>query len=166
MMKKIFQLFIFLFAIVCFGQKPSINSLLSHYNSHRVPYTSVEVLQTKQEKDEVLLIDAREKEEFLVSHLPKAKYVGYSEFDIEDFIRGYKDRSKPIVVYCSLGIRSENIAEKLLDAGYENVTNLYGGIFEWKNKGYPVYADGKETEKVHAYSRKWSVYLINADKIY
>jgi len=33
-------------------------------------------------------------------------------------------------VYCSLGIRSEVIAKKLKKAGYTNVFNLYGGIFE------------------------------------
>ena len=72
-----------------------------------------------------------------------------------------------IVVYCSLGIRSEKISEKLKAEGYSNVRNLYGGIFEWKNKGFEVFdSEGKETEKVHAYSKSWSKWLKNGEKIY
>jgi 3-mercaptopyruvate sulfurtransferase SseA len=51
--------------------------------------------------------------------------------------------------------------------GFNNVYNLYGGIFEWKNLGYPVYdSNGAETENVHVYSEEWCVWLKNGNKIY
>jgi len=71
------------------------------------------------------------------------------------------------VVYCSIGVRSEDIGEKLMDAGYNNVTNLYGGIFEWKNKGNQVYDTlGNETERVHAFNKHWGKLLSKGEKVY
>ena len=83
-------------------------------------------------------------------------------FGIQLFTKNTK-----IVVYCSLGIRSEDIAEKLKKAGYTNVLNLYGGIFEWKNNNYNVFSSGgKATEKVHTFSKEWSKWLLKGEKIY
>jgi 3-mercaptopyruvate sulfurtransferase SseA len=66
-----------------------------------------------------------------------------------------------------VGIRSETISEKLKKAGYTDVHNLYGGIFEWKNKDYPVVdSEGKETENVHAYSKVWGKWLNKGVKVY
>ncbi|HCQ29365.1 MAG TPA: rhodanese-like domain-containing protein, partial [Flavobacteriales bacterium] len=51
--------------------------------------------------------------------------------------------------------------------GYKNVFNLYGGIFDWKNKGFRVVDNqGKETEKVHPYNEKWGVWLTKGEKAY
>lgn len=69
-------------------------------------------------------------------------------------------------MYCSIGYRSEKIAKKLLENGYDNVSNLYGGIFEWANQGNKVYNDYGETTKVHAFSRLWSVWLNKGEKVY
>ena len=70
-------------------------------------------------------------------------------------------------MYCSLGVRSEDIAEKLKEAGYTNVLNLYGGIFEWKNNNNKVFdAYEKETEDVHTCTQEWSKWLIKGTKVY
>jgi len=71
-----------------------------------------------------------------------------------------------IVVYCSLGIRSEIIGKQLIAEGYTAVYNLYGGIFEWVNKGKAVYNNTQETSKVHAYSKSWGSYLLKGTKVY
>ena len=56
---------------------------------------------------------------------------------------------------------------KIKDAGYTNVRNLYGGIFEWKNKEFTIIdSNNKATEKVHAFSKSWSKWLKNGEKIY
>ena len=71
------------------------------------------------------------------------------------------------MVYCSLGIRSEDVAEKLKKAGYTNVLNLYGGIFEWKNNDFTIYdSEEKETENVHTFDEAWSKWLTKGIKIY
>lgn len=110
-------------------------------------------------------LDAREKKEYLVSHLPNARWVGYDDFDISRVAD--LPKSTPIVLYCSVGYRSEKVGEKLQAAGYTNVHNLYGSLFEWVNQGNPVVdAAGKPTKRVHAYSRAWSIWLKQGEKVY
>ena len=137
-----------------------LNTLLSH----SVPELNVETLAGNLE--EYTLLDAREEEEFEVSRIPTAKYVGYEYFSADSLTDIKKD--KPVVVYCSVGYRSEKITEKLKALGYIEVYNLYGGIFEWVNQGYQV-VTGKEaepTEKVHAYDKVWGVWLTEGEKVY
>ena len=72
-----------------------------------------------------------------------------------------------MVVYCSVGYRSERIGEKMQKMGFENVSNLYGGIFDWKNQGNTVINLNQEpTDSVHTYNRNWSQWLYNGIKVY
>ena len=145
----------------------SLDQLLHLFNSESIPYISVEELRMNQLSEDLVILDSREMEEFEVSHIPSAKYVGYKTFSSQAVTSSIPDKDTPIVVYCSLGIRSETIGEKLKKAGYTNIHNLYGGIFEWKNKGYPVIdPEGKETENVHAFSKAWSKWLYKGVKVY
>lgn len=129
---------------------------------------SVEWIQvTDMQPEKFLLLDAREREEFEVSKIPLAQFVGYSHFDVTEISRQFPDKNQPIVVYCSLGVRSETVALQLKTAGYKKVFNLYGGIFAWKNEGFDVVdVEENPTEKVHAYSKKWGVYLKKGVHIY
>ena len=54
--------------------------------------------------------------------------------------------------------------EKLKDAGYTNVQNLFGSIFEWVNQELPVENSKDEiVKKVHTYNWMWSKW-VNKDK--
>lgn len=112
-----------------------------------------------------VLLDTRAELEFQVSHLPGALRIGYQDFDLAKLTGIAKDQC--IVVYCSVGYRSERIGERLLNLGYQKVFNLYGGIFAWKNQGRTV-LDGSEmpTQRVHTYNEKWSQWLLNGEKMY
>ena len=143
----------------------SIETALERYNDETVPYIYVEDLQNLS--GTYLLLDTRKKKEYEVSHISGATWSGYRAFDVYAFQKDVPAKETPIIVYCSVGVRSENIGEKLVEAGYSDVKNLYGGIFEWKNRGYPVYTEqGIQTEKVHAFNRRWGRLLTNAEKIY
>jgi len=55
----------------------------------------------------------------------------------------------------------------LEQAGFANVSNLYGGIFEWVNQGNPIVNEkGKVTETIHAYNEAWGVWLTKGVKVY
>lgn len=166
-MKTIFSIFLILFvAGAVVGQK-SVDKLLEQHNSKSVSYISIEELRMLQLNNKVVILDAREPDEFKISHLNTAIYIGYNDFSSDAKQLKNLKKDSPIVVYCSLGIRSETIGEKLKKAGFTNVKNLYGGIFEWKNKGYPVFdTNGQETEKVHAFSKHWSQYLQTGQPVY
>ncbi|CAM4174282.1 rhodanese-like domain-containing protein [Gillisia limnaea] len=165
-MKNLLYIVLFISSFQSVAQK-TLDELLQQYNTRSIPYISVEELKMFQQNKDLVLLDAREPEEFKVSHIKGAVFSGYSNFSAEAISQSIKDKSVLIVVYCSLGIRSEKISEKLKAEGYSNVRNLYGGIFEWKNKGFAVFdSEGKETEKVHAYSKNWSKWLTKGEKIY
>ena len=69
-------------------------------------------------------------------------------------------KDQKVVVYCSIGYRSEKIGEQLQQLGYKDVHNLYGSIFEWVNAGNEVVdAKNNKTRKVHTYNRKWSQWV-------
>ncbi|WP_298545340.1 rhodanese-like domain-containing protein [uncultured Aquimarina sp.] len=143
----------------------SLDALLDQYNNESIPYISVKELSEIQ--SEVILLDAREINEYNTSHLQNAIYVGYDHFDINTVSNQNVNKKSKIVVYCSLGIRSEDISEKLKKVGYQNVYNLYGGIFEWKNANNKVIDSlGKETDKIHAFSKQWGKWLHKGKKVY
>ncbi|MEH6535100.1 MAG: rhodanese-like domain-containing protein [Psychroserpens sp.] len=159
----LFYIFV-LFSFFGFSQE-SLDDILKRYNNNTVPYISVQELA--KSKTQALILDAREQDEFEVSHLKDAIYVGYTNFKLEPFEKQFPNKKKAIVVYCSLGVRSETIANRLKKAGYTNVRNLYGGIFEWKNKDFDVYnSKEKTTDSVHVYSRTWSKWLKKGKKAY
>lgn len=165
MVRKIL-LFLFLVGSITVFSQEKLDKLLNKWNKNNVPYMSVETLTLP--KTNAVLLDAREPKEFKVSHLKNAICVGYNKFDINKTLAKLPiDKSAKIVVYCSLGIRSEIIADKLIKEGYTNVYNLYGGIFEWKNNDFQVVDSiGNQTEKVHTFNKKWSNWLTKGTKIY
>lgn len=143
----------------------SLDDVLKRHNSNQVPYISVEELAMP--KTDAAILDARELNEYQVSHLKDAIHVGYDNFQLETIATQIPNKDQEIVVYCSLGIRSEVVANKLKKAGYTNVRNLYGGIFEWKNKNFNVVnATEKETDSIHVFSKSWSRWLKKGIKVY
>lgn len=112
----------------------------------------------------ITILDARELNEFQVSHIPGARLVGYDDFEISTVNDLPKDA--PIVVYCSVGYRSEKIAEKLISNGFTNVSNLYGGIFYWVNTDHQVVDHKGRTSNVHAYNQRWGRWLEKGEKCY
>jgi rhodanese-related sulfurtransferase len=111
-----------------------------------------------------VLLDTREKGEYEVSHLEGARWVGYDDFSFDRVKDIPKDQT--IIVYCSIGARSQDIGKKLKAEGFKEVYNLYGGIFHWVNEGHPVFKGNEETNEVHAYNKIWGMWLTNGKKIY
>ena len=104
--------------------------------------------QVKSEIDEVsateareraaaLFVDVREQSEWDEGIVPGAIHVprGQLESRIEGLV---PDRSRELVLYCSVGSRSAFAAKTLAELGYENVVSLAGGFVDWKRNGYEV----------------------------
>lgn len=156
-------LIFWLYSSALFAQT-QIDLALKTYNQRTVPYISVEELS--QKPLEYLILDTRKREEYEVSHIPNALWVG-EKLDETAFAKAHTDTTKPIVVYCSIGIRSEKIGEQLQDLGYIHVYNLYGSIFDWKNKGQVVVnKEQRPTDSVHVYNKHWGKYLTKGIKVY
>jgi rhodanese-related sulfurtransferase len=140
----------------------AFDSLLNVMVTKSVPTVGCEDIKKMKS---VVLLDTREKREYEVSHLKDAHWVGFENFNLKSVAAIPKDAN--IVVYCSIGVRSGKIGEKLMQAGFTNVHNFYGSIFEWVNQGNPVYdMTGKPTNKIHGYNWKWGVWCNKGEKVY
>lgn len=143
------------------AQKTFDEKLESLYRGS-VPTISVENLEKR--KQDVVILDTRAPEEFEVSHIEGAEFINYTKFSKKTV----KDlpRDQEIVVYCSVGYRSERIGEKLLKMGFTDVKNLYGGIFNWKNRGRTVVnMRNQPTDSVHTYNSDWGRWLNRGTKV-
>ncbi|CAM1356465.1 rhodanese-like domain-containing protein [Tenacibaculum halocynthiae] len=174
-MKNLIYIFLFSLAFSVNAQK-NLNELLKKFNTENIPYITSNDLNkliqqsiiSTQNNDQIILLDSREPKEYKVSHINNAICVGYDHFNIRETIKKLPvNKNTKIIVYCSLGIRSEDIAEKLKKIGYTNIYNLYGGIFEWKNQGNQVVNKQQNTtEKIHTFNKEWSKWLLKGEKIY
>ncbi len=141
-----------------------LDKTLKRFNSESVPYIYAENIYDTRS---IILLDTRKKEEYEVSHLKNAIWVGDKAFEPTVVLEQIPDKEKRIIVYCSIGIRSEDIGEKLLTLGYKNVQNLYGGIFQWKNNNGEVYNGNEQpTDSVHAFNKHWGKLLLKGVKVY
>ncbi|MDA8693173.1 rhodanese-like domain-containing protein [Saprospiraceae bacterium] len=139
---------------------PEFKKTVDSYLKFNVPTTTVSILSSLDRPH--VILDAREREEYDVSHIPDALYFGYKkpQYDILDGI----DKDEIIIIYCSIGYRSEKLGEKLNKKGYKNVLNLYGSIFEWANEGYPlVDSNNQPTDRIHGFNKKWSKWVDNEE---
>jgi rhodanese-related sulfurtransferase len=106
------------------------------------------------EESRPLLFDVRTRAEFDVSHLAGARRVEPQSDPASIALPPRKDA--PIVTYCSVGYRSAEFARVLRKAGFTNVRNLTGSIFQWANEDRPLVRDrGAIAETVHPYNALW-----------
>ncbi len=128
-----------------------------------VPF--IKAKELRENNQNYTILDIRELKEYNVSHIKNAISISFNDFNIK-MIKHKIDKNTPIVVYCSIGYRSEKVGEKLLNEGFTGY-NLYGGIFNWKNSNNPV-VDNNEiaTQKVHCFNQEWSKWLLKGEKIY
>lgn len=160
---RVLTLIVLMLPLISCGQRnASLDEELKTIYKYTVPLAQpADLTEWKHAR----ILDTREQEEFAVSHIPHAKCVGYDDFDIRSLAN--VSRTDTIVVYCSVGYRSERIGEKLQAAGFKHVFNLYGGIFNWKNTNRVVVDQKNDTtEKVHTYNKSWSRFLLRGEKVY
>lgn len=97
-------------------------------------------------KEALLIVDVRQREEFEVSHMRGAVLV--EDIDFESL-----KTDQPILLYCTVGFRSTELGTTLTNKGFSHIYNLDGGLIRWKNKGQPVYnMQEQSTDSVHVYS--------------
>lgn len=125
------------------------------------PHLKVNKL-VEMQQDTILILDTRSLEEYQVSHLKNAQWVGYEEFTLDKIDNFARDTT--IVLYCSVGYRSDIVGKKLQEAGFQYVYNLWGGIFAWVNEEQPIYQNSMVTRKIHPYSTSWGIWLTKGEK--
>ena len=83
---------------------------------------------------EVILIDTRNKYEIDIGSFPNAINPGTDSFrEFPSFVDELNkiDKKKPVAMFCTGGIRCEKAAAYMLEIGYEDVSQLNGGILNY-----------------------------------
>jgi rhodanese-related sulfurtransferase len=81
------------------------------------------------------VLDVRTVEEWNEYHAPNTTLIPLDELASRV---NEVPRDKEIVVVCRSGNRSQQGRDILLNAGFEQVTSMTGGLNEWRTKGYPI----------------------------
>jgi len=95
----------------------------------------------KEEAGTFLLLDVRPENQFLMCSLDTSKNEPIDKMDAEKTEKLASMKEK-IVVLCRRGNKSQNVTQKLLDAGKKNVVDVRGGLQAWHHKidpEFPLY---------------------------
>ena len=124
-MKNIFYFFtITLLFISCQGQTAK------HIHTLDVKSYAEKIKTTSNAQ----ILDVRTPDEYNVHHLENATNVNWNGDDFVTNAITY-NKSKPIFVYCKVGGRSAQAANKLSEMGFKEIYNLDGGIVKWSAAG-------------------------------
>jgi len=75
-----------------------------------------------------VILDVREKSLYDAGHIPGATNIPLKELGYRLFVL---DKTKDIIVYCSLGATSKVACQILVNAGFKDVYSLTNGIKSW-----------------------------------
>lgn len=80
------------------------------------------------------ILDVRTPEEFVTNHIENALNINWLSSDFASNTINL-DKTKPIFIYCKIGGRSQQAAEKLLQLGFTKIIQLEGGFLKWEAAG-------------------------------
>ena len=88
------------------------------------------VKQMLDRKDDFLLLDVREQDEYQTAHIAGATLLPMSEI-VSRAAELAPHQGRRVVVHCHHGGRSAQVAQWLRKQGYAQAQNMEGGIDQW-----------------------------------
>ncbi len=94
-----------------------------------------ELAQWLEDEQPPILIDVRTPQEMAQAAIPNGKPLPLNTLPLR-----FEEvpRNEKVVFYCRTGARSAQACMYLIQQGYNNVYNLYGGIMSWAHHGLPI----------------------------
>ena len=126
-----------LFVVFCVAFSFAITSCKGQQDDGRLKIVSPEEMQTLLQSDNMQLIDVRTPKEYDSGFIANAQNIDYFSPTFDEDIKKL-DKEKPIILYCKSGRRSSKCSDKLLQAGFEKIYELDGGIIQWKKRGLEI----------------------------
>ena len=133
----------------------SIRFLFPHIN--HISTEELAIWLSDKNKRQPLILDARNKIEYAISHLQGASLIPYDSPEIKYFIKC--SLNTPIITYCSIGYRSAILAQRLQKMGYTKVFNLKGSLFFGFSENRPVFCGEEIVSYIHPFNLFWSLWL-------
>lgn len=121
--------------VVIFIALFSVTPLTVKAEEHKaVAVTYVDAVQARAllaENDALIILDVRTKGEYKRGHIEGAIRNNYFSTKFKKRLRAL-DRTRPYLVHCKSGHRSERVVKIMLKEGFTNITHLDGGYDAWK----------------------------------
>lgn len=89
-------------------------------------------------KEDAYILDIRPVTEFKKGHILGSKQIKAELVTKGDFTALEKNKDKPIIVVCAMGMTSKRTATQMLKAGFAHVVTLKGGINAWQGANLPI----------------------------
>lgn len=144
--------------LLAFGTYVFKNGFYSFWDSgvKRIDTQEAQMILSQQSP---ILIDARTVEEFSISHIQGS--IRYEDDLVENL-----SKDQPLLIYCTIGVRSNKVAKQLSDLGFE-VYDMKEGILGWANQELPLVNEANSpTNKVHTYNKSFSNLLKKGTAVY
>ncbi len=105
--------------------------------THPKNMKTIHAQELNQRLDGALLLDVRTPAEFEELHIPGSRLLPLHELDAAK-AAAMRTEGQPCYVICRSGNRAGQAAQKLIEAGQENIIVLDGGVTAWEKAGLPV----------------------------
>jgi adenylyltransferase/sulfurtransferase len=83
-------------------------------------------------KDDIYLVDVREKNEYEIVSIPGAVLIPKDQFLTGAALEGLP-QDRRIILHCKSGVRSAEVLAIVKDAGFSDAAHVGGGIISWIN---------------------------------
>ena len=119
------------------GENAPIKEPVS-YNEPSCPMSPVPEISTLElrkilaEGFEGILLDVREQDEYFMSHIEGSQLLPLSGWPE---VATNLPKDTKYLVHCAVGMRSARAAEWMLANGFDDVTNVAGGMKQWQMEG-------------------------------
>jgi molybdopterin/thiamine biosynthesis adenylyltransferase/rhodanese-related sulfurtransferase len=99
-----------------------------------------------QNGEQIILLDVREEEEIALGYIKGAIFIPMDELK-EKTETLLPEKDIPVIIYCTVGIRSLSAVKILKEMGYTTAFSMAKGIEAWEAAGFEVMCDSKLTSK-------------------
>ena len=103
---------------------------------------SPDKVQAALKAGEIVLIDVRTPQEYMMEHIDGALLMPMAFFDPKALPT---QDGKRIVLHCGSGMRSSKVAARAMEAGVTPLAHMEGGMGAWKQAGLPYHGTDMST---------------------
>ena len=96
-----------------------------------------DLIQKFSKDNSFVVLDLRPEGMFKEGHIKNAIFRDVFADGFEEWLNDL-DKNQTYLLYCNIGYRSGLAMEKMRQAGFKYLYNLYEGIREWKKQGFPT----------------------------
>jgi len=128
-------LFLALLVITALLVMTTVRSRLLGFNEVK-PGEAIQLMN----REETLVLDVREADEYKAGHIQGAVHVPVAELDARvSELEAWRDQ--PLLIYCRAGQRSAQAAAVLKRQGFSQLHKLDGGMMAWQGGHLPITHD-------------------------